>query len=62
MLGKSKISPNFLLPEKKRKGNKWQEVSDLQRGKKFTNYVVNTIVLKGALLLVVDTEIWPLSS
>lgn len=62
MFGKSKISPNFLLLEKKRKGNKLQEVSDLQRGKKLAKYVVNTIVLKGALLLEVDTEIWLLSS
>lgn len=43
------------------KKKKEQEVSELQRGKEFTDYGVS-IIVKSALLLVVDTEFWHLSS
>lgn len=67
--GKCRISPIFLSSEKKKKKKegkgmkkkKEQEVSELQRGKEFTDYGVS-IIVKSALLLVVDTEFWHLSS
>lgn len=66
--GKCRISPIFLSSEKKKKEGKKrnekkkeQEVSELQRGKEFTDYGVS-IIVKSALLLVVDTEFWYLSS
>lgn len=66
--GKCRISPIFLSSEKKKKEGKKrnekkkeQEVSELQRGKEFTDYGVS-IIVKSALLLVVDTEFWHLSS